>query len=224
MADYQRGTIYFGHCGEINTEALLKAAKNRTTELNLKKVIIASETGRSALKALDVFKGSGVEMIVVTHCPATTWGPKGDILIGLMRKEYSGTLEILRKNNVHVVQGTRPFAPPSRSLGWANPTPEAMIDKTLELFGAGTKIAVEVSVMATDAGEVTEGEAVISCGGTFKGLDTALVVRPTYAMNFLTKFEVVEIVAKPQCRVTKLPEHEFKGWKGNLDPYYQNQS
>jgi hypothetical protein len=74
------------------------------------------------------------------------------------------------------------------------------------------------------AGEVSEGETVSSCGETSRGLDTALVGRPAYTMKFLAKSEVVEIVAKPQCRVTKLPEHEFGGWKGNLDPYYQTQS
>jgi len=38
--------------------------------------------------------------------------------------------------------------------------------------------------MATDAGELAEGQEVITCAGTFKGLDTALVVRATYSMNF----------------------------------------
>ena len=35
-----------------------------------------------------------------------------------------------------------------------------MIDKTLEIFGAGTKIAIEAALMATDAGEVEDAEEI----------------------------------------------------------------
>ena len=95
------------------------------------------------------------------------------------------------------------------------------MDKTLEIFGAGTKIASEVAIMATDAGQVNEGEEIISCAGTFKGLDTALVVRATYSMNFFRDFEIREIIARPRYRVRKLPEYEYENWKGDLDKYYR---
>jgi len=65
-----------------------------------------------------------------------------------------------------------------------SPTPETLVDRTFELFGAGTKIAIEVAIMATDAGFISEGEEIISCAGTYKGLDTALIVRTAYSMNF----------------------------------------
>ncbi len=195
--------------------------KNRCTDVGPKTVVIASETGRSAIKALDIFKGSGIRIVVVTHYPAKTWGPKGDIPIGLKRNEYRRNLKKLLDSNVTVVQGTRPFAPPSRTLNWDSSL-EGILDKTLELFGAGTKIAIEAAIMATDAGELSEDDEVISCGGTFKGLDTALLVKTTYSMNFFKKFEVKEIIAKPSCRVMKLPESKYKNWKGNLDQYYNS--
>ncbi len=40
------------------------------------KVVIASETGRSALKALEILDGAGALLIVVTHYFATIWGPE----------------------------------------------------------------------------------------------------------------------------------------------------
>ena len=92
--------------------------------------------------------------------------------------------------------------------------------KTLEIFGAGTKIAIEVAIMATDAGVLGEGEEIISCAGTYKGLDTALVVRTAYSMNFFKDFEVREIIVKPRYRVRELPEYEYENWKGDLDKYY----
>ncbi len=60
----------------------------------------------------------------------------------------------------------------------------------------------------------------MTCAGTFKGLDTALVVRAAGSMGFFKEFEVREIVAKPSRRVRKLPEYEFENWKGDLDKYY----
>jgi hypothetical protein len=220
MGDFERRVLYFRFCGEVNTEKVLRAVRLRCEELGLNKVVIASETGRSALKALDVFRGADINMIVVTHYPATTWGPKGEIPIGLKRKEYAETFKKLTDNGARIVQGTRPFAPPSRSINWDYQTPESIVDKTLEIFGAGTKIAIEVAIMATDAGEVDDGEEIISCAGTFKGLDTALLVKTTYSMNFFKEFEVREIVAKPICRVKKLPEYKYENWRGDLDKYY----
>lgn len=217
---YEREVTYFKHCGEANTETVLQAVRSRCEEARLSKVVIASETGRSAMKAIDIFKGASIEVIVVTHYPAVTSGPKGKILIGIKRKEYTERLKMLKEAKVKIVQGTVPFAPPSRSLSWNYPTPEGIVDKTLEIFGAGTKVAVEAAIMATDAGEINEGEEVICCGGTFKGLDTALVVKAAYSINFFKEFEVKEIVAKPACRVKILPGHKYENWKGNIDQYY----
>jgi hypothetical protein len=95
-----------------------------------------------------------------------------------------------------------------------------MVDKTLDVLGAGTKIAIEAALMATDAGEVEVGRQIVSCGGTYKGLDTALVVRTAYSLHFFQEFTVREIIARPRCRVRKLPEHGYENWKGDLDAYY----
>lgn len=183
--DAERKVTYFRYCGEVNTEKVLYAVKSRCKETSLNKVVIASETGRSAIKALEILKETSIKMIVVTHYPATTWGPKGNILIGLKRKEHAKTMKILEENGVKIVQSTRPFAPPSRSINWEYPPPEGIIDKTLEIFGAGTKIAIEAAIMATDAGEVEEDEEIISCAGTYKGLDTALVVKTAHSGHSL---------------------------------------
>lgn len=213
--------VYFHHCGEVNTGRLLRLVQTRCKELGIGKVVVASETGRSALQALHLFRDTGVELVVVTHVPATTAGPRGKIPIGLNRDEYAASRSALLEGDATIVQGTRPFVPPSRSVGWTYPTPEAMVDKTLEILGAGTKIAIEVALMATDAGEVEEGEEIVSCAGTYKGLDTALVVRPAYSMHFFEAFEVCEIIARPRYRVRKLPEYGYENWKGDLDAYYE---
>jgi hypothetical protein len=220
MEELTRDIVYFRYCGEANTGRVLWFARRRAEELDIRTAVIASETGRSALRAVPVFRGTGVRLVVVTHYPATTSGPKGDIPIGLQRPEYAAAAQTLAERGVTIVRGTRPFAPPSRSLGWNYPTAEGVVDKTLEVLGAGTKIAIEAAVMATDAGAVGEGAEIISCAGTFKGLDTALVVRATPSMRFFQDFEVREVIATPRYRVRELPDHTHANWRGNLTQYY----
>ncbi|NIP66813.1 hypothetical protein GWN63_01810, partial [Candidatus Bathyarchaeota archaeon] len=104
-----REVKYFKYCGEVNTEEVLRTVRSRCQDTSLGKVIVASETGRSAVRALDIFRGASIELVVVTHYPATTWGPKGKISIGLKSEEYTGRLKKLEAEGVPIVQGTRPF-------------------------------------------------------------------------------------------------------------------
>lgn len=54
---------------------------------------------------------------------------------------------------------------------------------TLRLFGQGTKVAVEVTVMAADGGALA-GNDIIAIGGSGHGADTALVLKPAHQNNF----------------------------------------
>jgi len=95
-----------------------------------------------------------------------------------------------------------------------------LIDKVLSLFGQGVKVAIEASLMATDAGAINRGDIVVSLAGTFKGLDTAIVVKATYSYYFLKEFELLEIIVKPYYPRVLLPEYQDPMWRGNLDQYY----
>lgn len=99
------------------------------------------------------------------------------------------------------------------------PTPEAMIDKTLEVVGPGFKVAIMAILIATDCGVVEAGEDVISCAGSFKGLDTAIVATATHTMNFFNSFKVREILAMPKCRVAEYPKDVEQCWRGDLSHY-----
>lgn len=216
-----RPTFYFRSRGEVNTRKALELARERALQLKLLKIVVASETGRSALKALQFLQGTELKLIVVTHYPARTWGPKGEIPIGLARPEYRHVKRYLEEQGAIVVQGTRPFAGIGRALGWDAPVPATFVDKALELFSSGTKIAIEAALMATDAGALDMGEEVVTLGGTYKGLDTALLVKTSFSGNLFTDFEVLEVIAKPLHPGRRLPEYEQEGWKGDLDQYYR---
>ena len=220
-------TYYFRFKGEVNTDTVIDVSLDRCVELGVNTVVVASETGRSALKILRRIsdKSLDINLVVVTHPPDKTWGPRGEIPIGLGHPKYRAVRECLESNGAIIIQSVRPFASASRSLGWDKAVPDVFIDYLLGgLFGQGVKIAIEAALMATDAGAVNRGEVIVSMGGTFKGLDASLLVKTTYSYYFLKEFEVLEIIAKPWRPRISLPEYKDPDWKGDLDKYYEEPS
>src|SRR5512133_1229973 len=63
------------------------------------------------------------------------------------------------------------------------------------LFGQGTKVAVEIAVMALDSGLIPYGVPVISVGGTNKGADTALLLVPSHAATFFDT-RIQEVISR----------------------------
>ncbi|MCK4364356.1 MAG: hypothetical protein KAW85_06105, partial [Candidatus Aminicenantes bacterium] len=74
---------------------------------------------------------------------------------------------------------------------------EEIIAYTLRIFGEGTKVAVEIALMAADAGFISISEPCISVGGTGRGADTAILLKPAHAQNFFD-LRIMEILAKPR--------------------------
>jgi len=75
--------------------------------------------------------------------------------------------------------------------------PAEIIASALRLFGQGTKVAIEIAVMALDAGLIPYGVDVIAIAGSNEGADTALIIRPAHSQNFFST-KVKEIVCKPR--------------------------
>ena len=74
---------------------------------------------------------------------------------------------------------------------------DEIIAQTLRVFGQGTKVACEIALMAADAGLIRTDEEVISIGGTARGADTALVVKPAHTHDFF-ELRVKEVLCKPR--------------------------
>jgi hypothetical protein len=53
--------------------------------------------------------------------------------------------------------------------------------------------------MALDAGMIPYGEEVIAVGGTGRGADTAVIIKPAHANNILDTW-ISEIICKPKER------------------------
>jgi len=179
--------------GEANTGKTLSLAKKRAEELGIKTIVVASTVGKTAVKAVGVFKGCKV--IVVTHVTGMR-EPNMQEFTEENRKIVEGKGGIIL-TTTHAMGGIH------RSLGPSGgPPPPSLamgdvIAMTLRMFGQGMKVACEIAAMAADAGLVRTDEEVISIGGTGRGADTALVLQPDYVHHFFN-LRVKEIICKPR--------------------------
>jgi hypothetical protein len=74
--------------------------------------------------------------------------------------------------------------------------PLELISNTLRLMGEGTKVCVEITLMATDAGLIPADKDIVAVAGTGNGADTALRIKPANAARFFD-LRIREVIAKP---------------------------
>jgi hypothetical protein len=213
MLGVNRSIFYFDSHGEINTKKTLELSRKRAEELRIKKIVIASETGLSALEALKIFKEQ--EFIVVSSAAGTIVEGSiiGDLKIGIPDESV---LEKLRKNGVEVIRGTDPF--------WNLGAHTELIDTGklgmmfYKVISSGLHVCMAAVLEATDSGYLSKGEEVISIAGSFVGLDTAIVASGSNSVNFFRDFEVLEIICKPRNPRYSWPINQVD-WKGDLKKY-----
>lgn len=66
----------------------------------------------------------------------------------------------------------------------------------LRAFGQGTKVCIEIIMMACDGGCVDIGEKVIAVAGTGSGADTAVLATAAPSTK-ITSLRIHEIICKP---------------------------
>ena len=208
-----RTTFYFEVHGEVNTDKTIELAKERAEQLGVGKVVVASETGLSALKVLEAFEGS--EVIVVSSAAGTAVEGSviGDLAIGIPDEDI---LKELKNRGARVVRGTDPFWNISAHTGLVD-TPKLGM-KFFEVLCGGLHVCMTGVLEATDAGYLTQGEEVVALAGSFVGLDTAIVAGAANSVNFFDAFEVREIICKPRRPRYTWPINQVD-WKGDLEKY-----
>jgi hypothetical protein len=187
----KRKTVYFHSSGSQNTETVLKLAKEYAQAEGIKDIVVASTTGETGVKASEIFKG--FNLVVVTH-------HAGFAEAGAQELREENRRKIL-ENGGRVLTATHALSGVERAVRKKFKTllPIELIAHALRLFGEGTKVCVEISVMAADAGLIPVNRHIVAIGGTSKGADTALVVKPATASSFFS-FEVREVIAKPRSK------------------------
>ena len=180
--------MFFNQPGENNTDQTLQLACERGKTLQINEVVVASSKGDTAYLAFEIFKGFTIT-VVTYHCGFKQ--PFQSIMKDSVRKD-------LESKGMRVVSATHALSGVERSLSqkYSGAYPVLIMADTLRLFGQGTKVAVEIAIMAADAGMLS-GNDIVSIGGTGKGADTALILSPA-GQSHLFDMKIKEIVCKPR--------------------------
>ena len=188
--------VYFENPGAVNTDEVLRIAKQRAGELGIKTVLVASTTGETAVRAVNVL--SSMRVIVITHCAGSRESNTQEL--------SDKNRKIIESKGGIILTTTHALGGLSRAMHQTN-IPQAtstyiigdIVANTLRIFGQGMKVACEIAGMATDAGLVRTDESVIAIagtGGAGRGADTAVVVQPANVHNFF-EMRIREILCKP---------------------------
>ena len=191
MSSIKREAVYFQAPGRLNTESALEVVKDYAQAEQIKHIVVASTTGETGVRASEVLRGLNV--VVVSH-------HVGFREPGVWELKDENRRKIL-DNGAKILTATHALSSVERAVRKKHGTlmPLELVAHTLRLFGEGTKVCVEISVMAADAGLIPADCDVIAMGGTGKGADTALLIRPASASDFFD-LEIREIIAKPRNR------------------------
>jgi len=190
MSDAQKiFCLYFSAAGPENTRPTLERAAERAAELDIRSVVVASTTGRTGLQAVELLAGRN--LVVVSHSTGFTKPDFQEMPPQARRALENAGAKVLTAQ--HALGGVNRAV--RKKLGTYEI--DEIVAFTLRAFGQGTKVAVEIALMAADAGLISTQEPCISVGGTDGGADTALVLRPAHAQNFFD-LKIMEFLAKPR--------------------------
>ncbi|MGB9740458.1 MAG: pyruvate kinase alpha/beta domain-containing protein [Candidatus Bathyarchaeia archaeon] len=189
MSTIKRKVAYFKEAGAKNTEALLNVVKSYVEKEGIRDVVVASTTGATGAKVAKIFKGYNVA--VVTHHFGFREPGQTEL-----QEEYKR--EIL-SSGAKIFTGTHALSSVERAIrkDFGTLQPLELIANVLRLMGEGTKVCVEITLMAADAGFISVDKDIIAIAGTGRGADTALRIKPANTARFFD-LKIREVIAKPQ--------------------------
>ena len=176
---------YFDRPGKEATEATLDLAVSAAKERGITTMVIASTTGYPAVEAARRVEETDIKLVIVPH----QFG---------FREEFEFDRSLLPKlqEQGHVFHAATMLFHTGDFHGTGAPTALANILRT---FGQGTKVCIEIGLMAADGGHVGPDEECVLVAGTGRGADTAMIATAAPIMR-LSEFKVHEILCKPILR------------------------
>ncbi|MDY6843133.1 MAG: pyruvate kinase alpha/beta domain-containing protein [Thermodesulfobacteriota bacterium] len=174
--------VYFEKPGEENTPQVLALVKEKAAARGISKVVLASTRGGTARVAADVLEGTGLHLVIVPW----QYG------FGKTQPFHQELVMELQKKGHWVHFGTMLFHTDEL---YGTSTPRSMAN-LLRVFGQGTKVCIEIIMMACNGGCIGLGEKVIAVAGTASGADTAMLATASSSTK-LTDLRVHEILCKP---------------------------
>jgi uncharacterized protein len=171
----KRETIYYEDGGSEHTKNTLKASLDAAKELGIKTILVASTSGETGVKAAEMYKDSGVQLIVVGH--------QMGFPVPKVQQFKPENWEKIEKLGGVINLGTDVVTNSIRRRQRLGHSPMSVITQTL--ITAKIKVNVEIVAKACDAGQILPGDKVISIAGSHKGADTSVVFIANDSPNIL---------------------------------------
>lgn len=194
--------LLFDKPGPACTAGVEKAVQCRLERGDLSHLVVASISGRTALRLARAVARPGLSVVCVTGPPSWDIYPEYE-----SPRPEPAVRRRLEELGVTVVDRTISSFSDTVEYSAARfglvPPSWLVADTLVSVGGYGLKTAVEVSLMATDAGAVPPFTEVLAVAGMNRGADTATVVVSTFATCFFSlrpdrRFQVKEILAMPR--------------------------
>ena len=183
--------LLFEKAGIENTQKALEIALSAAKERGLD-LVLATTGGGTVPAALELAEKLGYtgKIVAVTHCFGSREKGK-NILDPAKMQEF-------REKGVTVVTAAHALSGAERGLSkkFSGVYPVEIVANTLRMFGQGTKVCVEIAMMALDAGTIEYGRPVIAVGGSGRGADTVCRLTPEYTSDLMGT-RIHEFLCKP---------------------------
>ena len=179
--------MYITEQGKASTQRVAGLALQAAKEKNIRHIVLASNTGYTAGHLIDC----GLNVICVTSVCGSSEKGKNNMPEETRASLTECGLHMLTAS--HVLSGVERGL--STKLGGIYPA--EIMAHTLRMFGQGTKVCIEIAIMALDAGLIPYGDKIIALGGTGQGADTAVILTPAHAQHVL-ETRIHEIICKPE--------------------------
>jgi len=200
MGKIIRQVYYFDEPGGQNTKDVIEVVTRCIEETGIKYLIVASTSGKTALKFAEALKEKDIKIFCVSEPPSRQiWGEPWPIINEETRKK-------LEEIGVTIIDRV-PYKFHDSVLElakWHFPIPEHIVGDVLAFVGGqGLKVAVEVMFMTVQAGYIKPGEDIIAVAGYGGGADTAIIVKTCFPETLFSqdvekRLEVREILAMPR--------------------------
>lgn len=181
-------TKLYSQPGTDNTDSTLAAGFGRARELGIKRALVATTSGSTAVKAAEL--NPDFSIIAVTHSTGFKAPDAQELTVENRQKLEAAGVKILTCQ--HALGGV------NRAIRRKFETYQVdeFIASVLRIQGEGFKVVCEISLMSADAGRVRTDEPVLVIAGSSRGCDTAVIIKPANAQDFFA-LKILEIICLP---------------------------
>jgi len=177
--------------GPGNTDEACKIAIEKAMHLSVP-IIAASTEGDAGARLCAIAKEMGFngDIVVVTHAYGSR-KPGENALKDENRKAMT-------ESGARLVTAAHALSGVERGMSsrFQGVYPAEIMANSLRILSQGIKVVVEIGSMALDAGAIAYGPDIVCMGGTGKGLDTAVVMKPAHA-SAIFDTKIHEVLCMP---------------------------